>query len=290
MKLVSLYQIQKERQFDTTAVITEEALSNTKFTPCGDHDKIKTGFVKNEGYNEYLTEFSLGNEKYLMMSFCQQKKVPESYAVKQIVKTRENLYFEETGKKAEKGLVKTFKEEAEVEVLKSTHPKEPKVARIIFRLSDNMILVEGKGNQAETMLALLRKAIGSLPAIPYQTDLPLSDLMDSMVSDMINDKFTLGDKVTVEDPEGLVHKFEKGSIYDTDSDKYVTEGCFVSSVSLDYDGAIKFILKDTFTLEGVKIDKEIVETEELDKQGTLLLTVDLIVQAVDNLIERLKEE
>lgn len=290
MKLVSLYQIQEDRQFDAEKAITEEYLESFKFTPVGQLEKIKTGFVKNKGYAEYLTKFSLNNEQYLMMTFCQQKKVPESYMVKLLTDAKKVEYLAETDKQPDKALVKEFKESSETEVLSTTHPKEPKESRIIIRLSDNMILVEGKGNQAESMLALLRKAIGSLPAIPYQTELPLSDLMDDMVSDMINDKFTLGNKVTVQDPEGLVHKFEKGSIYDTDSDRYVLDGCFVTSVDLEYDGAIAFSLKDTFTLEGIKIDKEIVEAEELDDQGTFLLTVDLVVQSVEDLIDRLKEE
>ena len=287
MKTVSLYTFTKDSQFDLKS-ITEETLSSFKFTPCGELDLRKTGFAPNSISGMFVDEIKIDNETFTMMTIREQVKSPEKYLVENYVEAKKLQYITDTdGNLPEKSVVKEWKEEGTNIVLATTHPKKPKDYVILIR-SDGVLFVEAKGNKAESLLSLLRKAVGSLPVIPMETDKPVTDFLDDFVVNSGKDIFTLGNKAVLIDGDELVHTLSKGSVYDSDAADYVKNGMMTMELALNYDGVVDLILKDGLIFDSIKFDKEFNEEGKDDEAGNFFLQMVEINKFVNDILSRLK--
>lgn len=286
MKTVTIYNLTQDSEFNTEDMFTEDKLNNFKFTSLGELDRRKLGFVPNTISGMFVDKISVEGYSYHLATIREQKKVPEKYLVEDYISAKKIQYFADTGKPAEKSLVKEWKEEGTDLILKSTFPKQPKDFMIAIR-NDGLVIAEAKGKLVEDLFALVRKALGTFPVVPKETDIAVTDLMDKMVETSASDVFTLGDKVTLEDEEGLVHSLSKGSVYSSDAAAYVKQGMFVTSLELEYDGTTTFILKDDLVLDSIRFSKEFVE-DEGSEAGTVLLKIAEVDKIINEVLNRLK--
>lgn len=288
MKTVSLYTFTKDATFDTKSMITEEAISSFKFTPCGELEMRKMGFTPNSISGMFVDEINVDNSTFTMVTVREQVKTPEKYLIENYVDAKTIQYLADTdGMTPEKSLVKEWREDGKNLILASTHPKKPKDYVILIR-NDGVVFVEAKGNKAENILALLRKAIGTLPVIPMETEKPVTDFLDDFVINSSRDIFTLGNKAVLVDGDELVHTLSKGSVYDSDASEYVKQGMMTTELELDYDGVVTFLLKEGLVFDSIKFDKEFNEEGKEDEAGNFFLQMVEINKFVNDILSRLK--
>ncbi|AUR86272.1 putative exonuclease [Vibrio phage 1.084.O._10N.261.49.F5] len=283
----TIYKFTEDSDFNVKTMFQAEQFASFKFNALttADTDRRRMGFVVNTISGEYLDEVQVKGNTFHIVTIREQKKSPEKYLIDAQVADKKAQYLLETDKLPEKSLVKEWKDEATDVVLRITIPKQPKDYIVAVR-DDGVIFVEAKGKMVEDLTALIRKTIGTFPVIPFETDTPVTDFMDNMVSDGVKDVFTLGNKATLVDEEGINHQLSKGSLYDSDAEDYVKNGMFVTSLALNYDGVVDFTLKDDFVLEGIKFDKDAFEEEDNSEAGTFLLQLDELNKVVNELISR----
>ncbi|AUR87482.1 putative exonuclease [Vibrio phage 1.101.O._10N.261.45.C6] len=283
----TIYKFTEDSDFNVKTMFQAELFASFKFNALttADTDRRRMGFVVNTISGEYLDEVQVKGNTFHIVTIREQKKSPEKYLIDAQVAGKKAQYLLETDKLPEKSLVKEWKDEATDVVLRITIPKQPKDYIVAVR-DDGVIFVEAKGKMVEDLTALIRKTIGTFPVIPFETDTPVTDFMDNMVSDGVKDVFTLGNKATLVDEEGINHQLSKGSLYDSDAEDYVKNGMFVTSLALNYDGVVDFTLKDDFVLEGIKFDKDAFEEEDNSEAGTFLLQLDELNKVVNELISR----
>jgi recombination associated protein RdgC len=149
------------------------------------------------------------------------------------------------------------------------------------------VLVDGNYKKAENLLALLRKAIGSLPVVPFEGDCGIGDKLDDLVLEKGKLIFTLGNKATFGTPE-VTHSISKGSLYDSNAKDLVNDGYMTTSLQLELEGTL-FTLKDTLDIDGIKFDKELFsELEKGDEAGSMLIKLSEVDKLVKEVIEYLK--
>lgn len=288
MKTITLYELKKDSDFKYD-LLAEETLASYEFSPCGELDKRKVGFVPCVTSSTFVDKINTKHHNYTVVCIQEQKKTPEKYLIDEYVSVKEREYLNEVGDEPDKSTLKVWKEEGTDIILKTTYPKQPKQYTVAFR-SDGLVLVEAKGKLAEDLLSFVRKVLGTLPVVPKQTETSVTDLMDEMVKTSEKSIFTLGDKVSLEDDEGLSHILSKGSVYSSDAEDYVKDGMFVTSLELEYDGTTTFTLKDDLVMDGFKFDKDFLEEEKDSEAGTMILKLNEIDKVVDEILGRLEDK
>ena len=281
MKAVSIYKLTNAQQ--TIATITEEVIEQFNFKPCGPHDSRKMGFSPNVIDGKYVTQVN-GD---IILTVVEQTKAPKKYTINQAVEVKKLAYLAEYGVEPNKVRLKEMVNIVKEELLPLTQPDEPKYATVVIK-SSGIVLIEANYKKAENLLALLRKAIGSLPVVPFEVECSIGDKLDDLVLEKDKVTFTLGSKAVLVTPEALSHTISKGSLYDSNAKGLVNDGYMTTSLQLELEGTL-FTLKDTLEIEGVKFDKELFsELEKGDEAGSVLIKLGEVNKIVKEVIEYLK--
>lgn len=288
MKVVSLYKFTQDSKFNTKEMFKEELFEAFKFSPCGELDKSKMGFVTNVVSGSYVDEINVEGNTFLVVSLRLQKKQPEKYLVDEYVELKRIQYVVDTeGKEPEKALLKEWKNDGFDYYLRQTFPKKPVDFTIAVR-NDGVVFVEGKSAQAESNCALVRKALGTFPVTALETEVAVTDLLDEMVEKRINDTITLGDKVELVDQEDIKHSLTKGSVYSSDAAEYVKDGMMVTGLGLNYDGMLSFFLNEDLVFDALKFDKDLLGEDSTDA-GSFIIKLGEVNKAVNDILGRLKK-
>lgn len=289
MKAVSLYKFTQDSQFNTKEMFKEERFEAFKFSPCGALDKSKMGFVTNVVSGNYVDEINVEGNTFFVVTCRIQKKQPEKYLVDDYVELKRVQYRVDTDKEPEKSLLKEWRQEGFDYYLRQTFPKKPVDFTIAVRKEGDLVFVEGKGNQAESNCALVRKALGTFPVTALETDVAVTDLLDEMVEKRINDTITLGDKVELVDQEDIKHSLTKGSVYSSDAAEYVKDGMMVTGLGLNYDGMLSFFLNEDLVFDALKFDKDLLGEDPTDA-GSFIIKLTEVNKAVNHILGKLKKE
>ena len=287
MKVVSLYKVEKSEVGTILAGLSEEVVSSeqNKFKRCGDYDSRRLGFSPNiDGL--FVTE----QGAYTQFTITEQFKVPEPLAVQDLLDLKIFAYKEANeGNKPNNKELKELKLEVVETLLPSTYPKPTKSYKVII-LNDGTIMVEATGKKAEELLGKIRMVVGSLPVKFLESETPIGDLLDKLISTQKDDKFELLNKATLIDQDGQQASLSKDSLYDSIAQDLIKEGAYATSVELFFDGAVAFDLKDDFTLKGIKFS-DVVEAED-DEQATEFLQISELIKVVNYILDstKLKEK
>ncbi|AUR89239.1 putative exonuclease [Vibrio phage 1.121.O._10N.286.46.C4] len=290
MKKVSLYQIAEDRVEDVIQSILAnvEVFEQYKFQPCTKDQKSTIGMVPTTLDGQFVSS-DKGNTYLEVMT---QTKSPNQWDIKlrtaqrtMAYASREDIQVEDVPSK----IVKSFKEDCSAEVLSETTPNEPKVFYVIIRPT-GQVIVSAAGNAAEEILGMIRKVLGSLPVVPYETDVYPSELLRAWVNNdkkAVGDDFLLGSKAVVVTTHGVKHTV-KGDLYEAPElpPLLADAGSTVEAVEVELEGKVLFTLKDDLTFDGLKFSKEVTEEAE-NKAGTFLLTLDALTEAIDKTLLRL---
>jgi len=292
MKSIQLFTLNSEAIKSTFELLTEETLQRNKFQPCGSHDRKRIGFSLNlDGL--YVSD----HRGDLLLTITEQEKKIEAYTVKTRLKEFEESYAEDNeGELPTKKMIEEETHKIVEELLPLTSPKEPKSFKVLLR-KDGTVLTEASGKKAEDLLNLIRKAIDTLPVVPYEPLSSVGDLLDELVLPSINsngnkvrplvhDKIELLNKGTFIDQDNRKHVLSGETLYDSKAQELVTEGAITTQIELLFDGVVIFNLKDDLTLSGIKYS-EIISAED-DPIGTEFLQLAEIKKVVDEIITHLK--
>lgn len=158
-KNITIYKLSREA--DLTDL--EDKKKMILFTPCGSQDMAKFGFVSPFGDNSEVIAMH-GNGFILVEAKRETKILPPPVIQRAIQEKIEKLEQEQARK-----LKKTEKDSLKDEVLHSLLPRafsKFSVIQAIYDGSTKRIYINASARQAEDMLALMRKSLGSLPAVP----------------------------------------------------------------------------------------------------------------------------
>ncbi|EEG9490518.1 recombination-associated protein RdgC, partial [Escherichia coli] len=162
-------------------------------------------------------------------------------------------------------LKKTEKDSLKDEVLHSLLPRafsKFSVIQAIYDGSTKRIYINASARQAEDMLALMRKSLGSLPAVPLSVENPIELTLTDWVRDgSAPQGFQMGDaaelKAVLED--GGIARVKKQDLGSDEISTHLEAGKLVTKLALDWQNRIKFTLDHNFSLTSVKFADELLE-------------------------------
>jgi recombination associated protein RdgC len=262
----------------------ETMLSEFVFKPCMAQDVSKVGFTqpfidRGDGLIFSVGEFLVGAVKF------QDKKLPASFINDQ-VSAKAQEYLEQNGNKPSKKQRNEWKEEIATSFLPNVIPVS-KVIRFCFDTEAGIIYVDtSSSSKAEDILALIRKAIGSLPALPFfdanKLDVALQEYGQNK---SMPEKFQLGSKIRFQscDEEKATSNFKNIDIMAPDvQSQFEDKRC--TMLELENKDSISFTIKNDGTLSQVKLNDEMFTDNEEDAlPGRIMVSFKVLRETLDAL-------
>lgn len=168
------------------------ALNEFSFTACNSQDIYKCGWVSPLHHIDAEERLLAGDGRILLTFKKEEKILPGATVTKSLnekVKAIELAEQRKLGKKEKDAI----KDDIVQQLLPRAFSKESYLSAYIS-IPHNLIIVDtATAAQAETLLALLRKTMGSLPVVPIQSKSPAETIMTAWLSEQVQPEgFTIG--------------------------------------------------------------------------------------------------
>lgn len=238
-----------------------EVLAKVLFKACAPSDKEQSGFVAPFPDNaEHL--FFESNEHFLLRFKKETKLLPPAVLKQHWL---EKIQHIEAGgdKKLNKAEKLEIKEQLLLELLPKAFSKLSYSWIWIDKTEQKLIIDTTSFNHAELILATLRKALGSLSAIPFNTNVVIEQKMkDWVLNPETLNGFELGDEAKLVDQlenVGIIQVRKQELIHD-EITIFLKQGKWISQLQLIQKDQVSFILHHDFTLKRLQFTSELIET------------------------------
>ncbi|AHK11795.1 RgdC-like exonuclease [Shewanella sp. phage 3/49] len=243
------------KPFSTSQADLELALSDLEFSPCGSQDVSKFGFTSalgNKGgwlAHEYNGRF--------MVCATKESKILPSQVIKSELDSKVSAIELAEDRKVTKKEKDSLKDEIITTLLPRAFTKQSQTRALILP-ELNMVLVDSSSSsKAEELLALLRKALGSLPVVCLQFNKPVSEVLTKWVStseagncfEMLNEAELVGD-------DKDIAKFKNQDLTEQEVIDHVLQGKSVNKLALKFTDSIEFIMQSDNSIKRIKFSEE----------------------------------
>ena len=179
-KNLTVYRFNKPFSVDTEAL--EKSLEDFTFSPCSSQDISKFGFSNALGKQGQTLVHSASN-RHLICATKEEKILP-SQVVKEALEDKVAQIEAEEDRKLAKKEKDALKDEIIITLLPRAFSRRSQIRALIIPEIEMILVDSSSAAKAEEFLALLRKAMGSLPIIPLSFKAPIeSQLTDWVKTD-----------------------------------------------------------------------------------------------------------
>lgn len=259
------------RPFNWTQEQLEKYLSECLFTPCGSTEMAHFGWVNALGKHGNSAVHQ-GNNNFLICARREEKILPAP-VIKDMLEEKIEQLESEQGRGATKKEREQFKEDIIFELLPRAFSRVTNTHAYISP-KDNIIVVNSSSRgKAEDLLALLRKALGTLPVTSLEPDTSADETMtDWLAKKNIGPKFSLGMEAEF-NAMGDDSAIAKVKNQDLDSDEvkaHLNADKYVTKVALEYDESMSFVLSDDLSIKRIRFFDVIQEqNDDIDSDDVL---------------------
>ena len=245
-----------------TSEMLEKALGEHEFRHCGAHDLATMGFARCiGGLFAHVAQgmFTIRIQK-------EEKLLPSSVINQELEEVVERIEME-TGAPVGKKVKADIKQEITTKLLPQAFTNRKGTYGTIIPESNLVIIHASSDSQAEAWLAMVRKAIGSLPVVPFARRSIQSELTH-WVTDTTPDTINLLEEAELkatDDTGGLVRV--KNQALDTDEViNHLDAGKLVQKVAFEYDEDFSAVLCEDGSIKRIKLtDRVLEENDDIPK-------------------------
>ncbi len=241
-----------------TSEILEHFLGKYEFRHCGAQDLATMGFARCiGGLFAHVAQgmFTIRIQK-------EEKLLPSSVINQELEEMVERIEME-TGAPVGKKAKADIKQEIITKLLPQAFTNRKSTYGTIIPESNLVIVHASSDSQAEAWLAMVRKAIGSLPVVPFARRSIQSELTH-WVTDTTPDTINLLEEAELkatDDTGGLVRV--KNQALDTDEViNHLDAGKLVQKVAFEYDEAFSAILCEDGSIKRIKLADRVLEEND----------------------------
>lgn len=254
-KNITAFQFNKP--FTTDQDTLEAALSEFQFTPCGSQDISKFGFTPAFGkLGKTLVHSADG---FLMVAVTKESKIIPANSVREALDEKVTAVEAIEGRK----LHKKEKDQLRDEIIQEMLPRaltRKSVTKAIIMFELQLIIVDSSSSaKAEEMLALLRKALGSLPVVPLTFEKPIeSTLTEWLKAGSAPLPFKIQDEADLksEADDGGAVQFKQQDLREDEVLAHLVTGKQVHKLALHYGQSIAFNLHSNAAIKRIRFAEE----------------------------------
>ena len=257
-----IYQLNNDTLLDKNAI--EKAIKSVPFTPCGNIDTMKMGWVS--PYNDnYHDDFIVDMQGHLLLRIKKETKLLPAPVIKQALLEKIDKQEQALSRKLTKNEKATLKDEVMIDLMPRAFSKYNHYWLWIDTINKRIILDTSSFKQAEDILAILRKELGVLALTPLSIEKPVEQIMTTWVKEKLNfAPFILGDQAELKDPlegNGII-SCKNQDITSDEMMIHFDSGKWITKVKIIDERGVNFIVNNDLTLKRIKFDSSVLDENE----------------------------
>lgn len=257
-----IYQLNNDTLLNKDTI--EKAVKSQLFTPCGNLDTTKIGWVspyRDDNQDNLIIDI---NGQYLLRIKKETKILPAP-VIKQALLEKIDKQEQTLSRKLTKNEKATLKDEVMIDLMPRAFSKYNHYWLWIDTDNKRIIIDSSNFKQAEDILAILRKELGALALTPLSIDKPLEQILTTWAKEKLSfPPFILGDQAELKDPlegNGIISCKNQ----DITSDEmliHFDSGKWITKMKIIDDRGVNFIVYSDLTLKRIKFDSIILDENE----------------------------
>ncbi|MDF2180057.1 recombination-associated protein RdgC [Aliiglaciecola sp. CAU 1673] len=290
-KNLKIYHI--TQPLELTAEELQDKLSEASFRPCGSQDLATMGWSAPLGQGESLVHSADG--KFLLCLKKQERILP-SVVVNGEVEARAQKIELETGAPVGKKAKADIKQEVIHHLLPKAFTRDSYTFAFMAPRENLVVVDSSNDSKAETLLATLRKAIGSLPVVPIARRSVSADLTQWLQSpEKCPQGFELLEEAELKSPneDGATIRCKNQPLDADEVQLHLQNGKLVQKLAIEWDETLSALLQEDLAVKRVKFSDVLREqNQDIPKDQQLArLDADFCLMAAETvrLIKALDE-
>lgn len=257
-----IYQLNNDNLLDKQTI--ENALKSALFSPCGNLDTTKMGWVSPYDDNN-LDDFIIDMQGHLLLRIKKETKILPAPVIKQALNEKVDKQEKALSRKLSKNEKATLKDEVMIDLMPRAFSKYNYYWLWIDIENKRIIIDCSSFKLAEDILAILRKELGALALTPLSIEKPLEKIMTTWVREKLSfPPFILGDEAELKDPlegNGII-SCKNQDITSDEMLVHLDSGKWVTKLKIIDERGINFIINPDLTLKRIKFDSVILDENE----------------------------
>ena len=248
-KNLKIYSITESLTVDPDTL--QDQLSQVAFRPCGKQDMATMGWVAPlEGGQEL---FHYANGRFWLTLKKQERLLPAS-VIKAELEEKVAQIEQETGSPVGKKAKEDLKQEIVHRLLPQAFTRNSWLNGILCP-KENLVIIDASADgKAETFLAMLRKAIESLPVLPLTRGSVAADLTHWLTDDSAPKSIEILDEAELKDTaeEASIIRCKNQDLTSDEILNHIESGKLVQKIAVKWDETLSAIIQEDLTIKRLK--------------------------------------
>jgi recombination associated protein RdgC len=239
--------------FTLNAVELEEKLEALRFHTCGAHDQSSFGWTAPVRTIEQPLVHSTNG--YMMLCVKKQERVLPTAVVNEMFLEKAAEEEEKLGRQLSKKERTRLKDELIFDLLPKAFTFSRKIYAYIDPKGGWLIVDTASTKNAEDLLSLLRKSLGSLPAIPVNTANSLVATMTQwLISQQIPEEIVIEDECELRSPgeDASIIRCKRHDLTLPEIQNHLDSGKEVIKLAMNWSDRLAFILDKSFSIKRLR--------------------------------------
>ncbi|MDF7670482.1 recombination-associated protein RdgC [Orbaceae bacterium ESL0721] len=258
-----IYQMSDDNPLNKENVIN--AVKSQLFVPCGSLDNTKMGWISPYHDNSDEDDLIVDMQGHLLLKMKKETKIIPSAVVKLALAEKISKQEQVQGRRLNKTEKASLKDEVMIDLIPRAFSKYRYYWLWIDTKNRRIILDCSSFTQAEEILAILRKPMGTLSLKPLSIDKPVEQVMTQWVKEKRHfPPLLLGDEAELKDPidgNGII-RCKDQDVTSEEIENHINAGKWVTKLKLFDERGVNFIANADLTLKRIKFDSAILDENE----------------------------
>ena len=291
-KNLSLFRLTET--FTLTPEELEQNLEALSFRPCGLHEEFTFGWTPPLG--KTAQQLVHNTNGYFMLCLKKEERVLPSAVVNELVQEKISEKEEQQGRKLSKKERTEIKDELIFDLLPKAFTFSRKIYAYIDPKGGWVCVDAASAKSAEDLLSLLRKSLGSLPAVPLNTlEKPSTTMTQWLLNNKAPDDITVEDECELRSPEeaGGIIRCKRHDLALPEIKNHLDTGKEVIKLAVSWADRISFIIDENLSVKRLRflelIQDQVADIETDDEAAQFDVDFSIMSAELASFLPRLIE-
>ncbi len=280
--------------FTLTSEELDQKLEALTFRPCGSHEEFTFGWTPPLGKaSQSLVHKTNG---YMMLCVKKEERVLPASVLNEMLQEKIAEQEEQQARKLSKKERTELKDELIFDLLPRAFTFSRKIYAYIDPQGGWLIVNAASAKSAEDLVSLLRKSLGSLPAIPLSTvEKPIATMTQWLLNNKIADDVTIEDECELRAPEeaGGIVRCKRHDLALPEITNHLSTGKEVIKLAVNWAERISFIIDENLAIKRLRflelIQDQVADIETDDEAAQFDVDFSIMTAELSVFLPRLIE-
>ncbi|SJM92001.1 Recombination-associated protein RdgC [Crenothrix polyspora] len=272
----------------------EQKLEALAFRPCGPHEVAAMGWTAPLGKSAQQLLHSTNG--FMMLCAKKEERVLPSSVINEMTAEKIAETEEKDGRKLSKKERTEIKDELIFELLPKAFTFSNNTYAYIDPKGGWLVVDSASAKKAEDLLSLLRKCLGSLPAVPLNTiNKPTTVMTEWLTTEQFPDDINIEDECELRSPEeeGGSIRCKRHNLFVPEIKNHLDTGKEVIKLAISWDERISFVIDDILSIKRLRfldlIQDQVADSNSDDAAAKFDTDFSIMSAELANFLPRLLE-